>query len=123
MSNIQKQGGMTAIGWLLVLALIAVFSIVGLKLIPMYIDTFKVTSSLESLADDPQVKGRPSVEIRKLLMKRLDINMVSDVSAQDVSISRTRNGLIIEVEYEARRSLFGNLYMVVAYKKSVEIPQ
>lgn len=123
MRSMKKQKGMTAVGWLLVLVLIVVFTIVGLKLIPMYMDTYKVTASLESLVDDPKAKGRPAVEIRRLLMKRLDINMVSDVSAQDVSISRTRGGIIVEVDYEARRSLFGNLFMVVVYNESVEIPQ
>ena len=123
MRSMKKQRGMTAVGWLLVLVLIVVFTIVGLKLIPMYMDSYKVTASLESLVDDPKAKGRPAVEIRKLLMKRLDINMVSDVSAQDVSISRTRSGIIVEVDYEARRSLFGNLFMVVVYNESVEIPQ
>jgi len=123
MTSMKKQRGMTAVGWLLVLVLIVVFTIVGLKLIPMYIDTYKVTASLDSLVDDPKAKGRPAVEIRRLLMKRLDINMVSDVSAQDVSISRTRSGIIVEVDYEARRALFGNLFMVVVYNESVEIPQ
>ena len=123
MISMKKQRGMTAVGWILVLMLIVVFTIVGLKLIPMYLDTFKVTSSLESLVDDPKAKGRPAIEIRKLLLKRLDINMVTDVSAQDITISRTRSGITVEVDYEARRSLFGNLYMVIVYNESVEIPQ
>ncbi|MGD8926155.1 MAG: DUF4845 domain-containing protein [Thioalkalispiraceae bacterium] len=122
MSNITKQRGMTAIGWLLVLAIVALFSIVALKLIPMYLDSFKVTSSLESLAGDPKAQGKSGREIRKLLMKRLDINMVSDVSASDISISRSREGTKVEVSYEARRALFGNLHMVLVYDKSVIIP-
>ena len=123
MKQMKKQRGMTAIGWLLVLMLVVVFSIVALKLIPMYLDSFKVTSSLESLANDSKAKGKSALEIRKLLMKRLDVNMVSDVSAQDISVSRSREGIVVEVEYEARRPLFGNLHMVLVYSDSVVIPQ
>ena len=122
MSNMKKQKGMTAIGWMLVLALIAVFAIVGLKLIPLYIDSFKVTASLESLQEDPKVKGKSRLEIRKLLMKRLDVNMVNDVTAQDITISKNRNGIVVEVDYEARRQMFGSLHVVLVYNKSVEIP-
>lgn len=113
---------MTAIGWLLVLALVVIFAIVALKLIPMYLDSFKVTSSLESLVNDPKAKGKTGREIRKLLMKRLDINMVDDVHGEDITISRSREGTKIQVSYEARRSLFGNLYMVLVYDESVVLP-
>ncbi|MGD8783014.1 MAG: DUF4845 domain-containing protein [Thioalkalispiraceae bacterium] len=121
MYNMKKQQGMTAIGWLLVLLLVLVFAIVGIKLIPLYLDSFKVTSSLHSLANDSKAKGKSGREIRTLLMKRLDVNMVNDVTAQDVSISRSREGTIVEVNYEARRQLFGNLHMVLVYQESVII--
>jgi hypothetical protein len=122
MSKMRKQRGMTAIGWLLVLMLVVIFAIVGIKLIPMYLDSFKVTSSLESLANDSNAKGKSGREIRQLLMKRLDVNMVNDVSASDISISRSREGTVVEVSYEARRPLFGNLHMVLVYERSVVIP-
>ena len=101
MGNLKKQKGMTAIGWLLVLLLVVVFSIVAIKLIPMYLDSFKVTSSLESLSNDSKAKGKSGREIRQLLMKRLDVNMVSDVTASDVSVSRSREGVVVEIDYES----------------------
>ena len=123
MGNMKKQKGMTAIGWLLVLLLVVVFAMVAIKLIPMYLDSFNVTSSLESLSNDSKAKGKSGLEIRKLLMKRLDVNMVSDVTASDVSESRSREGIMVEVDYEARRPLFGNLHMVLVYNHSVVIEQ
>ena len=122
MRNIQKQRGMTAIGWLIVLVLVLVFAIIAMKLIPVYIDGYKVYSSLESLEQDQSAQGKSPLEIRKMLMKRLDINMVTDVTAQDVSFSRDRNGTRVEVDYEARRQLFGNLYVVIVFNKAVVVP-
>ena len=119
----KKQKGMTAIGWLLVLLLVVFFAITAIKLIPMYLDSYKVTVSLELLQNDAKAKGKPAIEIKKLLMKRLDVNMVSDVSPQDITISRNRNSITVEVDYEARRQLFGNLHMVLVYNESVEIPK
>lgn len=123
MSKMKRQKGMTAVGWVFVLLLIMVFAIVGIRLFPMYMDSFNVSTSMESLITDPQARGKSAIQIRTLLMKRLDINMVKDVDTQNVTISRNRYGITLEVEYEARRPLFGNLYLVLAYNKSVEIPK
>ena len=122
MRNIQNQRGMTAIGWLLVLVLVLVFAIILMKLVPVYIDGYKVYSSLESLEQDQNAHGKSPLEIRKMLMKRLDINMVTDVTAQDISFSRDKNGTRVEVDYEARRQLFGNMYVVIAFNKAVVVP-
>ena len=122
MRNIQNQQGMTAIGWLLVLVLVLLFAIIFMKLVPVYIDGYKTYSSLESLEQDQNAHGKSPLEIRKLLMKRLDINMVTDVGAEDISFSRDRNGTKVEVDYEARRQLFGNMYIVIVFNKAVVIP-
>lgn len=121
MRNLHSQKGMTAIGWLLVLLIVVFVALITLKLVPVYIDGFKVYSSLESLKEDPSAKGKPAIELRRLLMKRLDINMVTDVTPQDVSISRGRGGIVVTVDYEAVRPMFGNLSVLVHFKKSVDI--
>ncbi len=117
-----RQRGMTAVGWLFVLVLVAVFATILIRLVPVYIDGFNVYSSLSSLESDIQAKGKSPLELRKMLMKRLDINMVRDVKTENISFSRDRNGTIVEVDYEVRRKLFGNLFMVVVFNKSVTIP-
>ena len=122
MQYTKNQRGMTAIGWLLVLVLVLVFAIIFIKLVPVYIDGYKVYSSLESLEQDNSVHGKSPLEIRKMFMKRLDINMVTDVGPEDISFSRDRNGTRVEVDYEARRQLFGNMYVVIVFNKAVVVP-
>lgn len=122
MQNTKNQRGMTAIGWLLVLVLVLVFAIILIKLVPVYLDGYKVYSSLASLEEDGSAQGKPPQELRKLFLRRLDINMVTDVRPEDITFSRDKNGTRIEVDYEARRQLFGNMYVVVAFNKTVVVP-
>ena len=122
MQMTKQQQGMTAIGWLLVLVLVLVFAIIIIKLVPVYLDGFKVYSAMSSLEKDPKAMGKPPKEIRKLLMRRLDIDMVTDVGKDDVYFTRDRSGTTVEVDYEVRRKLFGNMYVVVVFNKSVVIP-
>jgi len=122
MQTPQKQKGMTAIGWLLIIVLVIIVAIVALKLMPVYLDGYKVYQSLASLEEDNNARGKGPAELRAMLMKRLDINMVNDVTKDDISISRGKTGYEVEVSYEARRQLFGNLYAVVVFSKAVEVP-
>jgi hypothetical protein len=121
MQTAKKQQGMTLIGWLLILMLIAVIATVGLKLIPVYLDGYKVYQTLSSIAEDSSSGSKSVKELRKMIDRRFDINMVNDASPQDVTISKQGGVTVIEVEYEARRQLFGNLYSVVLFEKRVEL--
>ena len=59
----HDQRGMTAIGWLLVLGLIAFFTLITLRLVPLYIEYGKVASVLESLPDENRIGSMTSAEI------------------------------------------------------------
>ena len=118
----KNQKGMTAIGWLLVIAVVVIFVIVGLKLIPAYLEVYKIGASMESLASDAEAHTKSPRELRTMLLKRLDINMIYDIKSEDIDITRSANGYNIEVDYEPRIPFFGNLYFVIVYDKTVTVP-
>lgn len=116
-----SQRGMTAISWLLTMALIAFFALIAIRLVPIYLDGYKVASSLESLAA-PGHEGRSPGELRSMLMKRLRINMVSDVTSRDVRVEARGGMHVVNVNYEKRQPLIGNIDVVISFDKSVEVP-
>ncbi len=122
MQRPNKQTGMTAIGWLLVIAVVVIFALVALKLIPVYFEIYKIGASMESLVTDTAAHNKTARELRTMLLKRLDINMIYDIKADDIGVTRSTNGYTVEIDYEPRVSLFGNLYFVVVYDKTVEVP-
>ncbi len=118
----QKQTGMTAIGWLIVVALIIMFVLVILKLFPIYMDGFKVGSILDDIENEPATSTMTPVAISKTILKRLDINMVSGVTKDHIYINKFKNSMTVEIEYEIRAKLVGNIDLVVHFNKSVTIP-
>lgn len=122
MNNISKQQGVTAIGWVGILALIAFFTLMALKLVPIYLDSFKVGSILETIEDEFTGRDATPVEISTTLVKRLDINMVDGVTKDDIYIDRKNKMLTVEVDYEVRTKLMGNVDAVVFFQKSVSFP-
>ncbi|MCW9025586.1 MAG: DUF4845 domain-containing protein [Gammaproteobacteria bacterium] len=122
MINRTKQKGITGIGWLIILALIAFFTLIILKLIPIYLDSFKVNSVLNSIEEEYAGRDVTPVEMTNTILKRLDINMVDGVTKDDIYIERTKKTLTVEIDYEVRTNLMGNVDAVIFFQDSVTLP-
>jgi len=114
---------MTAIAIALILMMVGFFAYIGLKLFPIYMESFKVNSALDSLKNEPGVATKPGGTIVTLLMKRLDIDDVESVTRQEVSVERSTSGVNVYVDYEVEKYLFSNISLLVVFEKSVEIPK
>ncbi len=121
MKSIHRQRGMTPIGWILVFLLIAFFALVTLKLVPIYLDSFTIGSVLSDLKKEPGIAAKAPREVMSIIEKRLDINMVKGVNADDIYIEKIGDTLSISAEYEVRENLLGNVDIVVSFNKSVEV--
>lgn len=117
----KYQGGMTGIGWLLVLGMLAFGVLVVLRLAPVYIEYSKVSSSVKSLKEVPQITQKSIPQIRKLLSRRFEINDVSAVSASDADIKLKQGVLTVGIAYEVRTPLVGNTDVVSKFHKDVEV--
>ncbi len=121
MNRWHHQKGMTAIGWLLVLGLIAFFTLITLRLVPAYLEFSKVTSVLESLQDEPGITRKTRGEIFSLISKRFDVNDVYQVEAKQVKITKDKGVLKVSINYEHREHLVGNVDVVTTFDKQVEV--
>jgi len=112
-----RQDGMTYLGMLMLLIVVAFFAVVAIKVLPIYLENFKVKSSLESLAQE--AKSDPSslspLELEKLLLNRLAVNDVDHVKKDDIKISKEGHKTVVVVNYEARVTLFDNLDLVARF--------
>lgn len=118
----QRQKGITAIGWILILALIGCVVFFLLKLVPIYLDGFTVGDVVSSFKTDPDIAQKSPRQIAREIHKRLDINMIHDVQPDDISIDKTANLMSIEIDYEVREHLVGNIDIVVHFDKRAQIP-
>ncbi|HEB92866.1 MAG TPA: DUF4845 domain-containing protein [Gammaproteobacteria bacterium] len=122
MKGLHRQRGVTGITMILIMALIAFFSLIAMRLFPVYLEHFKVSSHLESLAVEESTGKLSDNEIRKTLAKRFDIDDVENVRPEDIFIERPdRDTLIIAIEYEVRTPAFGNVDMVISFIDEVEV--
>ena len=121
MNKLDRQRGMTAIGWLLVLGLIAFFTLITLRLVPLYLEYSKVTSVLESLQNEPGITRKPKSEIYQLIARRFDVNDVRDLDPKLATIELRNGRLTVTMDYERRTNMAGNIDVVVSFNKSIEV--
>lgn len=118
----NKQKGLTGISIMVILVAIAFAAVIFLKIMPIYFDSFKVGDVVSAMKDERSLGDKSNKEITSMILKRLDVNMVTDVTSEHVFIEKTKNNIFIDVEYEVRKPMFGNLDVIVSFKKSVEAP-
>jgi len=83
MRSIRRQEGVTAIGWMIILGLIGFFVYLTLKMMPSYLDYFKVVSALESVE---QKSASSPMEIRKHIERQFDVSFVQAITPKQVKI-------------------------------------
>ncbi|MFK5913082.1 MAG: DUF4845 domain-containing protein [Woeseiaceae bacterium] len=122
MQNQQKQKGLTGVSIMVILVALAFIAVIFLKIMPIYFDSFKVSDVVSSMKAERGLGDKSGKEIKSMILKRLDVNMVSDVTAEDIFVEKTKDDIFIDVEYEVRKPMFGNLDVIISFKKSVEAP-
>ena len=117
----RKQGGLSLLGFLVVLAVVGFAAYVGMKLFPMYQEYYSVQSAMKGLANEPGVADMDPAKIQDLFFRRLYINYSENVKPQNVKFERTEGGWKMRVNYEVRRPLVGNLDVVGRFDSTQEL--
>lgn len=119
--KLRHQQGMTLISFLLMFVVLGFLMLMVLKIAPIYLEHFKIKSTLNTLKVESGIGNKSPAEITGLLQKRWDMNSVDRVSAQDsVTVEKHEGVLKIQVAYEVEEHLIGNLSALVKFDDSIE---
>lgn len=121
---LNTQKGMSSISWLAIIVLVGFFALSAIKLIPVYIEYYTVISILDDMNKDSSLKGQAASVISNAFQKRLSIETsVQSITKDTYSIKKVkgRKSFMIEVNYEVRKTLIGNISLVAAFQHGVEV--
>ena len=114
----RTQGGMTLIGFVIVLALVGFFAYIAMKLVPMYSEYYAVKQALKGLKAEPGIANKDPAKVEDLFFRRLYISYAENVKPNNVTIERADGGWVMTVQYEVRKPLVGNLDVVGKFDAS-----
>lgn len=117
----QRQSGLTLISWMVIFAIIALLAMTVLKLFPVYMEHLNVTSSLNSLSSDTELRGAGPGELRETLVKRLDINDVKRVTRDNITIVRDGQMYSVNITYEVVVPFAYNVSFLINFDDTAEV--
>ena len=119
--NVERQQGMSLIGMLLLIVVIAFVALIGMKVIPMYIQYYSIKSTVESIRKEPQLAQMSPQDIQNAIQKRFDIGYVDNITARDLKIRNDRGGRVLDLVYEDERELFYKLSVVLKVNEAIPL--
>lgn len=118
----RKQRGVTMIGWIFLLVPVAIVVYAGIRVVPEYLNYYKVLTALKETAS--QLKGNEVLSpqtIRGSVEKRFDTGYVDEPKAKDLIIVKADDGWSVTADYEKTVPMFGNMHLLMVFKTTVNI--
>jgi len=119
----RKQRGVTMIGWIFLLVPVAVVLYAGIRVVPEYLNYYKVVTALKETAS--QFKGEEGLSPAGILgavEKRFDTGYVDEPKVKEIIVSKNEAGnWTMTADYEKTVPMFANLYLLLVFKTTVAI--
>ncbi len=123
MKTIHGQRGLGIFGLIFLLALIGFVALVVIKCTPLYLNQMTLARDLREVARQVNTSGSDvSIpELQRDIEKRFDIDYINQVEAKDIKVGNTDKGLVMSYDYEARVSLFYNIFIVIHFADEIPL--
>jgi hypothetical protein len=116
----RHQRGVTALGWLILMVPMALVAYVGIRLTPVYLNYMNVSHALTQVSTE--LTGDMDVDhVRLSLEKHFDVNGITFPDPRDIKVTRMGHGWNVEANYDDQTPLFGNVFILVSFDKSVKL--
>jgi Tfp pilus assembly major pilin PilA len=124
--QMKKQQGMTLIGWVFVLGIIAFFATFAMRLLPMYQEYYSVLQIMDSMETEIKNNQLTKQQVTSLLNKRFNTGYVFSVKDENIDLGRGKNGAYvtrITIDYEVRKPFIAQIDLVGHFVTEVDIEQ
>ncbi|MCU0936589.1 MAG: DUF4845 domain-containing protein [Gammaproteobacteria bacterium] len=127
MTVLRRQNGMTVIGWVLSLVVLAFGVLFVLRLVPIYVESFKVDNALNSLIRDPATADSSRNDIIKKFVARMNIEDIDRFDTEQkvkdyLTVEKGNGRVVIRMQYQSVAPLVSNLSIVADWDKEVSRP-
>lgn len=116
MKSFKSQKGMSFLGWLIVIGIAGVSIVAGMRLIPIYLESYTVSEILKDVALEYRDKQASKNRVWSSISKRLDVNSIEGIKMENFSYTKGKGEILISLKYEMRTKLVGNLDGVASFE-------
>lgn len=122
MSFTKSQKGMSVLGVMVMLGLVAFLGSAVFKMLPHYFDYMALEKMITSIENDRAAEVRSVPEFYSYIDKRLTINSIRDFDLKEGLVVKLENGEFrAHLKYEKREPLIENLDLVARFDKEFRV--
>ena len=114
----NRQRGVTFIGMLFIAALIIMATIIGLKLVPAYIEYATISNIMRDIANSPEGKSGNVQAIHTSFIRHAQIDAIETVKPDDLEIEKDGDHVVIKAAYSVKIKLAGNVSALIDFVAS-----
>jgi len=110
------QDGLSLVGFIFVIAIVAVLAVVAMKVIPTAIEY----SAIKKAIVNAKSTGSSAREIQDSFERQRTTAYIESVNGKDLEITRTSDGFEVSVAYQKKIELVGPASLVIDYVASTD---
>ncbi|BAO44056.1 DUF4845 domain-containing protein [Thiolapillus brandeum] len=116
----KNQQGMSITTWIMLIAIALFLVLLGVRMVPSYMEYYSMAKIMESIKDDPQYRKAPPKQLRKIFNRRVNINAIYDFDQKYLKIDRSKGKTSMILDYEIRKPVAGNVSVLMHFHKEVD---
>ena len=113
--NLHRQQGIGFIGLIFIFAVCAVVLLLGMKLVPVYLELFAVKKVIAAMAQGEEVKSGTVTDIRKSFDRRAAIDNIQALAGADLEITKDAGETVVVATWQHRVALFTGYTLLVDF--------
>jgi len=113
----RRQTGMTTMGITILVAVIGLIAFAGIRLTPIYLNYMKVAAVVSGVQKEFDGANATRSSIRSSISRRFDIEMVSQIVARDVKVTKVDGGHEVAATYSHKSPFIANVSFIVDFDK------
>jgi Tfp pilus assembly major pilin PilA len=125
---IERQRGVTFIGWCIILAIIAFFVLITLRLFPLYNEKFQIIAAMKSVGNRNGAAEMSTTDVLTTFTRTAEVGGVNRFNSANIkkfaSVEKPDSAggfRKLRVTYEARNMFFDDVRFVMEFDKTIEL--
>lgn len=110
-----KQHGLTFMGFIIGAFILVLVSIVGLKLIPAYMESMKIKNIFTVIANSPEMQKASHKDIQGSFYNRASIDNITVIKPDDIDITNEGGRLVLSTSYAVKVPLAANVSLYLEF--------
>lgn len=117
-ATIFRQQGIGFVGMILTAAGLIFVAILGMKMVPPYVHSAQIAQIFRTMASDPAMQGASISEIKMSYSNRANISYITDITSEDIDISKEGGRLKLSASYSVKIPVAANIILLLEFNPS-----